>query len=191
MAGFRGMPAEPTASVAVARLVLDGLERSGGDGRELARQSGLPACMPAGHSAHVPTECLSRLWRLALAGSDDPCLGVKVAGQWRFGRLHLMDYLFTAAPMLAEAIAELASHSALLNTAANEIRLAGDTVPVAGQVGPQPGIFPQLADLGRRDETGPQHAPLGQLRQPDRIELRRSHPAAGSARTASPRSPCP
>ena len=66
MAGFRGVPAEPTAYVAVARLVLDGLERSGGDGRELARQSGLAACMPAGHSARVPTECLSRLWRLAL-----------------------------------------------------------------------------------------------------------------------------
>ena len=128
MTTAQGVPPGPTAHVAVARLILDGLERSGGDGRELARRSGLGARMPAGPSARVPTECLGRLWRSGLAWSDDPCLGAKVAAQWRFGRLHLMDYLFRAAPTLAEAISELASYSALLNTAANEIWLASDTV---------------------------------------------------------------
>jgi hypothetical protein len=43
--------------------------------------------------------------------------------------------------------------------------------PVPGQVQPQPGVIPQLADLGRRDETGPQHAPLGQFRLPHAVEL--------------------
>jgi hypothetical protein len=31
---------------------------------------------------------------------------------------------------------------------------------VGGQVGTQPGVVPQPADLGGRDERGPQHAPL-------------------------------
>jgi hypothetical protein len=33
----------------------------------------------------------------------------------------------------------------------------------------QPGELPQPPDLRRRDEAGPQHAPLGQLGQPHRI----------------------
>src|ERR1017187_3043876 len=51
--------------------------------------------------------------------------------------------------------------------------------PLTGQVGPQPGVIPQLPDLGRRDETGPQHPPLGQLRQPHRIELVRLRASRG------------
>jgi hypothetical protein len=42
---------------------------------------------------------------------------------------------------------------------------------LVGQVDPQPGVIPQLADLGRGHEAGPQHAPLGQLRQPHAVEL--------------------
>ena len=42
---------------------------------------------------------------------------------------------------------------------------------VGGQVGTQPGVVPQPADLGGRDERGPQHAPLVQLAQPHRIQL--------------------
>ena len=40
-----------------------------------------------------------------------------------------------------------------------------------GQVGPQPGVVPQLADLGGWDKRGPQHPPLVELGQPDRIQL--------------------
>jgi hypothetical protein len=42
---------------------------------------------------------------------------------------------------------------------------------VGGQVGTQPGVVPQPPDLGGRDKRGPQHAPLVQLAQPDRIQL--------------------
>jgi hypothetical protein len=42
---------------------------------------------------------------------------------------------------------------------------------VAGQVGAQPGVIAQLPDLGRGHEGRPQHAPLGQLRQPHRVQL--------------------
>jgi hypothetical protein len=42
---------------------------------------------------------------------------------------------------------------------------------LGGQIDPQPGVVTQLTDLFRRDERGPQHALLGQLRQPHRIQL--------------------
>jgi hypothetical protein len=40
-----------------------------------------------------------------------------------------------------------------------------------GQVGPQPGVVAELADLGGWDERGAQHAPLVELGQPHRIQL--------------------
>jgi hypothetical protein len=54
-----------------------------------------------------------------------------------------------------------------------------------GQIHPQPGVIPQLADGLWRHERGPQQAFLGQLGQPDRIELvglgsSREEPAASS-----------
>lgn len=115
----------PTAHASLARLVLDGLTHAGCDGRALARRAGLPAEGLSGESARVPTERLSGLWRLGLAVTNDPCLGIKVASHWHFGQLRLTDYLFGTAATLAEALEGLERYSAVLNTAANEIRLTG------------------------------------------------------------------
>ena len=49
--------------------------------------------------------------------------------------------------------------------------------PLVHQVGAQPGELPQPPDLGRRHELGPQHAPLGQLRQPHCVLFVRLGPA--------------
>jgi len=46
-----------------------------------------------------------------------------------------------------------------------------------GQIDAQPGVIPQPPDLGGRDEAGPQHPPLGQLRLPDTVKLVRLRPA--------------
>ncbi|WP_307172577.1 AraC family transcriptional regulator [Streptomyces sp. B3I7] len=108
------------------RLLVAGLEGTGGDGAVLTRRAGLTGLMSADMDARVPTDCLSRLWRLRLGASDDPCLGVKAAGHWRFGRLRLMDYLVANVPTLAEVFTVTERYSALLNTAPNKIGLAGD-----------------------------------------------------------------
>ncbi|WP_405560878.1 AraC family transcriptional regulator ligand-binding domain-containing protein [Streptomyces sp. NBC_01180] len=121
----RAVPEGPTAHLSVARLLLAGLEGVGGDGAALTYRAGGQVHMSGGDFTRVPTECLSRLWRLGLNTTDDPCLGVKTAGHWRFGRLQLMDYLVGNAATLAEAIGLMAQYSALLNTAPNEVRLTG------------------------------------------------------------------
>jgi AraC-like DNA-binding protein len=117
-------PAEPSAHAAVVRFVLAGLRRLGGDCGALTRRAGLPpASVLADNSARVPTVQLGRLWQLGIAETGDPCLGVRLASQWRFGRFHLTDYLFGTAPTLADAIAGLVRFSPLLNTAANDVGL--------------------------------------------------------------------
>ena len=42
---------------------------------------------------------------------------------------------------------------------------------VLDEVDPKAGVVAQAADLGRRDEARPQHPPLVELRQPNRVEL--------------------
>jgi hypothetical protein len=121
----RALPEGPTAHVSAARLLLAGLEGAGGDGAALAHRADVTVHMSGGDFARVPTEWLSRMWRLGLHTTGDPALGVKAAGHWRFGRLQLMDYLVGNAATLAEAIGLMEQYSALLNTAPNEIRLTG------------------------------------------------------------------
>ncbi len=121
-AGKRG----PTAHVSALRLLAAGLEGEGGDGVALVRRAG-SAGQVTTDDTRVPTDHLSRLWRLGLGATDDPCLGVKAAGHWRFGRLRLMDYLVANAPTLAEVFTVTEQYSALVNTAPNEIRLTGGT----------------------------------------------------------------
>jgi AraC-like DNA-binding protein len=119
-------PAAPTAHVSLARLVLAGLSEEDSDRWTLARGVGLPELVIGGNSARVPMEYLARLWRLGIGRTGDPLLGVRVASQWRLGRLHLADYLFQTSATLAEAVTTQTRYAALLNTADNEIRLTSD-----------------------------------------------------------------
>ncbi|MGW4571974.1 AraC family transcriptional regulator [Streptomyces tendae] len=116
----------PTAHVSALRLLAAGLEGAGGDGVALVRRAGF-AGQATTDDARVPTDRLSRLWRRGLGATDDPCLGVKAAGHWRFGRLRLMDYLVANAPTLADVFTVMEEYSALVNTAPNEIHLTGGT----------------------------------------------------------------
>ena len=67
---------------------------------------------------------------------------------------------------------QLAGHARHLDQRILQQLLQPLIVPGAllGQVSPQPGVVPQPPDLSGGHEAGPQHAPLGQLRQPDRIQ---------------------
>jgi len=59
-----------------------------------------------------------------------------------------------------------AGHRRHLNQGIFQQLLQPGVVPgaLAGQVGSQPGVIAQPADLGGRHKAGPQHPPLGQLR---------------------------
>ncbi|MFK4541609.1 AraC-like DNA-binding protein [Streptomyces tendae] len=116
----------PTAHVSALRLLAAGLEGAGGDGVARVRHAGSAGRVTT-DDARVPTDHLSRLWRRGLGATDDPCLGVKAAGHWRFGRLRLMDYLVANAPTLGDVFTVMEQYSALVNTAPNEIRLTGGT----------------------------------------------------------------
>lgn len=66
------------------------------------------------------------MWRKAVTVREQPWLGMKAAGLWRFGQFRVMDYMFQSAPTLAEAIAGMMKFTALVNTAPNHIQLSYD-----------------------------------------------------------------
>ena len=112
-----------TAHVSAARLILTGLGDTEADRTALAERAGVPTSHLTGNATRIPTAYLTRLWQLARKQNSDPLLGLRVAGRWRFGCLHLGDYLFGAACDLAEALSDLVRQAAWFNTAANQIRL--------------------------------------------------------------------
>jgi AraC-like DNA-binding protein len=94
-----------TVSTAAVRFVLAALDRVGADSRALARQVGLPVWALGDNTARISRLQLASVLQLGQAELADPRLGSHLGCQWRFGALHLYDYLFGTAATLGEALA--------------------------------------------------------------------------------------
>jgi len=85
--------------------VLAGLDRVGADSGVLARRAGLPVWALGDNTARISRVQLASVLGLGRAELADPGLGCHLGCQWRFGALHLYDYLFGTAATLGEAVA--------------------------------------------------------------------------------------
>jgi len=94
-----------TVSTAAVRFVLAGLDRMGADSGVLARRAGLPVWALGDNTARISRVQLASVLGLVRAELADPGLGCHLGCQWRFGALHLYDYLFGTAATLGEAVA--------------------------------------------------------------------------------------
>ena len=94
-----------TVSTAAVRFVLAGLDRMGADSGVLARRAGLPVWALGDNTARISRVQLASVLGLGRAELADPGLGCHLGCQWRFGALHLYDYLFGTAATLGEALA--------------------------------------------------------------------------------------
>ena len=88
-----------------SRVGAEVLGRDGVDSRALADRIGLPVWALGDNTARVPLAQVASLWQFAYAEHGDPHFGLRMAAQWRRGRLHLNDYLFEAAGTLGEGLA--------------------------------------------------------------------------------------
>jgi AraC-like DNA-binding protein len=94
-----------TVPTAVVRFMLGGLQTLGADPGALARQAGLPVWALGDNTARLPRAQLASLLREGRAQLADPLLGCHLGAQYRYGALHLYDYLFGTAATLGEALA--------------------------------------------------------------------------------------
>ncbi|HET7018567.1 MAG TPA: AraC family transcriptional regulator ligand-binding domain-containing protein [Streptosporangiaceae bacterium] len=114
---------EGTASTALVRYVLSVLDRSGVDSHALASRIGLPVWALGDNTARVPLAQVASIWQFVYTELDDPHFGMRMAAQWRRGRLHLNDYLFDAAGTLGEGLAVALRYAGIAadNPAGNDI----------------------------------------------------------------------
>jgi AraC-like DNA-binding protein len=94
-----------TVPTAMVRFILAGFQTLGADRGALARQVGLPVWALGDNTARIPRAQLASLLQAGRAQLADPWLGCHLGRQYRYGALHLHDYLFGTAATLGEALA--------------------------------------------------------------------------------------
>jgi AraC-like DNA-binding protein len=104
-----------TVSTALVRFVLAGLQTAGADPGALARRAGLPVWTLGDNTARIPGVQLARVLQESRAQLADPRLGSHLGSQWRFGALHLYDYLIATATTLGEALTVSCSYLGIVN----------------------------------------------------------------------------
>ncbi|MFE3026569.1 AraC family transcriptional regulator [Nocardia tengchongensis] len=76
----------------------------------------------------IPSNTVARLWKL-LYDKGGPEVGVRAAGMTAQGRLHVWDYLFTAAPTLAEGFTDAARFAGAIGDPVDESIVTGGGDP--------------------------------------------------------------
>ncbi len=95
--------AEPTVLASWTATVVRALDAQGLPGADLAREAGIdPAALRAG-GGRVPLSCSTRLWRLAVDATGDPCFGIEVSRFVGPGTFHGLGVGILASTSLQEA----------------------------------------------------------------------------------------
>src|ERR1700728_3741075 len=94
-----------TVPTAMARFILGGFRALGADPGALACEAGLRVGARGDNPAPLPRAQLASLLQAGRAQLADPWLGYHLGCQYRYGALHLHDYLFGTAATLGEALA--------------------------------------------------------------------------------------
>lgn len=133
-----------TALTSWAKAIKRALEAAGHDGVAFFGQAGLDLRSLDDPDARYPIERTTRLWRLAVQATGDPCFGLKVAQYVAPTTFHALGYALVASPTLKHAFERIVRYYRIVSNAAKlELLARGDeyhfriVTPPAG---------PQLAD---------------------------------------------
>jgi AraC-like DNA-binding protein len=110
-----------------SRALRRALDRAGCNSAALFAQVGLDMAALDDPNARYPLESTTRLWRLAVQATGDPCLGLAVASQVTQTTFHALGYSLSASSTLAEAFERIVRYFRLVTDAAElELRLDGE-----------------------------------------------------------------
>lgn len=93
------------------------LEARGLDARGLLAQAGLDAALLREPNGRSPVSAMSRLWRLAVDATGDPCLGLKVASYVQPATFHSLGLALLASENLEDALQRSARFSRIVSNA--------------------------------------------------------------------------
>lgn len=100
------------------RAILRALDARGVDGRALAARSGLDLQAIVTPEGRYPVAAGTRLWRLAVETTGDPCLGLFVSRFVGYTTFHALGAAMLASTTLSEAFERLVRYSRLVSDAA-------------------------------------------------------------------------
>lgn len=98
------------------------LDARGCAGRALLVEAGLDPALLGDPNGRVPVSGMVRLWRLAVAATGDPCLGLKVAAYVQPATFHSLGLALLASQTLEDALLRSARYSRIVSNAV-EVRI--------------------------------------------------------------------
>ncbi|MFC4249874.1 AraC family transcriptional regulator [Sinimarinibacterium flocculans] len=164
-----------------ARTIRRTIDAAGCDGECLMREAGMDPRVLEDPHGRYPLEQTTRLWRLAVDATGDPCLGLRVASGVTHTTFHALSYSLLASATLKEAFGRIARYFRIASDAADtHFEAHGDEYHVLIRMrpgGPQPA--PEAIDAFLSVYVRMCRSVLGRDYAPRRIEMRRSRPAGG------------
>lgn len=108
----------PTSLSSWGLAIRSALDARGVDGVELFRKAGLDVEALADPLARYPLAATTRLWRLAVEATGDPCFGIEVARHARPTYFHALGFSLAASGSLADAFERIVRYFRLVSDAA-------------------------------------------------------------------------
>lgn len=164
-----------------ARTIRRTIEAAGVDGEALMREAGMDPRLLDDPSGRYPLEQTTRLWRLAVEATGDPCLGLRVASSVTHTTFHALSYSLLASTTLKEAFERIARYFRIASDAADtSFELHGEDYHVlirtpAGAAQPAAEAIDAFLSVYVRMCR----SMLGRDYAPRRIEMQRNRPDRG------------
>lgn len=105
----------------MALLVAKAVDYSGINSREVFEQAGLDPDLLSDPNARYSHQGMTRLWKLVVEQTEDPCFGLKVAHYWHPTSMHALGYSWMASATLKEALQRLVRYFHVISTTTNLI----------------------------------------------------------------------
>ncbi len=112
------MPLNATSLSSWAKAIKVTLDEQGLDSHALFSRAGMDMEALKDPNARYPLEQTSRLWRLSVEATGDPCLGLEVGRHVNQTTFHAMGYSLLASPTLKEVFERLIRYFRIVSDAA-------------------------------------------------------------------------
>ncbi len=123
--------------------IVRALDAHGHDGRAIAERAGIDADALADPDARVPRAALTRLWRLAVEATGDPCFGLVVARFPLQTTFHALGYAVLASATFKEALERIVRYRRLIGDIIHlDLERTGDRYRFVIDVSARPGAVP-------------------------------------------------
>lgn len=135
----------PTTMGTWIQAIVRTLDENGIDGTALALEAGISPRVLRDADERAPQPAVTRLWRMAVEATGDPCIGLKVPRHVSFATFHALGYAIFASPDMKSALQRVIRFQRLISDAtAQRLERDGDRYRF---------IIERLSPLGPPDEA--------------------------------------